>query len=268
MKKVSVIVVAAVLAGCQTCDSNRGQRAKPVAKPAPQPVVQSVARLTAKQVPNYLRVRVKVAAGDKSPADKKLAELLRPNVQKALCAAGFDVVESGEAELEVSASATCLAGTARGSRVVCRGAAELTFTRKMLRNPVTGKENRSVVNARRFDAKSGEARTEEEALMSLADNLSAPLAKWLGESCTSMTKDLALCTVSVVPADKRHAIPADYPTRFVKETLGIPGVYDCRIAPQGASAASVNVSVLYDTRQVPDGIVSRLASVKSLELGQ
>ena len=264
-----MIVVAAVLAGCQTCDCNRDQRAKPVtANPAPKPVVQSVSKLTAKQVPHYLRVRVKVAANEKSPADMKLAELLRPNVQKALCAAGFEVVDSGEAEMEVVASATCLAGTARGSRIVCRGAAELTFTRKVLRNSVTGKENRSVVNARRFDAKSGEARTEEEALMSLADNLSAPLAKWLGESCTSMTAGLALCTVSVVSADTRHAIPADYPTRFVKEALGVPGVYDCRIVPQGASGASFDVSILYDTRQVPDGIVSRLASIKSLGLGQ
>ena len=274
MKKLFLIVVAAVLVGCHTTDCNRGPRvrqpaAKPVAQPAPKPVVQSVSKVTAKQMPQCLRVRVKGAADEKSAADRKLDELLRPNVQKALRAAGFDVVDSGEAEMEVVASARCILPAAvRGSRIVCRGAAELKFTRKLLRNPVTGKENRSVVDTRRFDAKSGEARTEEEALMSLADNLSVPLAKWLGECCASMAADLALCSVSVLPADTRHAIPADYPTRFVKEVLAIPGVYDCRIVPQGASGTSFNVNVLYDTRQVPDGIVSRLASVKSLGVGK
>ena len=274
MKKLSLIALAAALAGCCTCPckQNKPPAPKPapkaVSKPTPKAVVRSVTNLTAKQVPQNVRVRVKVAAGDQSPADKKLAELLRPNLQKALRAAGFDVVDSGEAEMELVASATCLDGSARGSRLVGRGSVELTLTRKALKNPVTGKGSRSVVNAQRFDAKSGESRTADEVLMSLADNLSAPLAKWLGESCTSMTAGLVLCTVSVVSTDSRHAIPADYPTRFVKEALGIPGVYDCRVVPQGASGTLVNVNILYDTRQVPDGIVSRLASIQSLGLGK
>ena len=138
--------------------------------------------------------------------------------------------------------------------------------RKSLRNPFTRKEKVSVVNSQRFDAKSGEARSDEEALASLADNLSAPLAKWLGESCSSLASDLALCTVSVTPANGRHAIPADYPTQFVKEVCGIPGVYDCRLDPQAAPGTMFNVDILYDTRQVPDGILNRLASVHSLNL--
>lgn len=263
MKKLTLIALAAALAGCCTCPCKNGGETRPT---APKQAVQSVTNMTARQVSRYLRVCVTVAAGDDSPADKKLAELLAPNLQKALRAAGFDVVLAGDAEMALSATARCQGATKRGSRVVCRGGAELTFMRKSLRNPFTRKEKVSVVNSQRFDAKSGEARSDEEALASLADNISAPLAKWLGESSSSLAADLALCTVSVTPANSRHAIPADYPTRFVREVCGIPGVYDCRLDPQEASGTMFNVNILYDTRQVPDGILNRLASVHSLSL--
>ncbi len=263
MKKLLMVSLAVIFAGCQT-SQHQSVPNKPVLKQVT--VQKGNNRLNAKQTSQYLRVRVRIAADDDSAADKKLAEIVSPNVQKALCNAGFDVVYSGDAEMEVSGSAKCLAGMARGNRTVCRGSLELTFKRMDVRNPVTGKEIRRIVNIKRFDAKSGEAWTQEEAVMSLGDNLTASVGKWLCESRASMTDNIALCNIAVNSFDVQMQIEKNYPTEFTKTVLGIQGVYSCRVTPLNQTRTMFTASVLYDTQQIPDGVLNRLMSIRALNL--
>lgn len=263
MKNLMMVALALVFAGCQTSQPQRVPD-----KPAPKQAKSQMnnKRLTAKQTARYLRVRVKVSASDGSAVGKKLADTVFPNVQQALCGAGFEVVQSGEAEMEVTGVAKCLDGIIRGNRTVCRGYLELTFTRNDVRNPVTGKGIRRVVNVKRFDAKSGEAWTSEEALMSLGDNLAASVGKWLREIGASMTDNLALCKIAVNSVDAHSQIEKDYPTEFTKIVLGIQGVYDCRITPLNSTRTMFTAGVLYDARQIPDGVLNRLLSMRTLNL--
>ena len=264
MKNLMMVALALVFVGCQTRQPQRVPDNKPVPKQAK--LQMDGKRLTAKQTSRYLRVRVKVSASDGSPADKKLADTVFPNVQQALCGAGFEVVQSGEAEIEVAGVAKCLDGAVRGNRTVCRGYLELTFTRNDVCNPVTGKGVRRVVNTKRFDAKSGEAWTTEEALMSLGDSLVAPVGKWLREIGASMTDNLVLCNIAVNSADARSPIEMGYPTEFAKTVLGVQGVYDCRVTPLNSTKTMFTASVLYDARQIPDGVLNRLMSMRTLNL--
>ena len=258
-----MVALAVIVAGCQT---SRQQSVSNKPTPKQATVKKDNNRLTARQTSQYLRVRVKITASDDSAADKKLADVVSPNVQKALCDAGFEVVYSGDAELEVSGSAKCLAGMARGNRTVCRGTLELTFKRMVVRNPATGNEIRRIVNAKRFNAKSGEAWTQEEAVMSLGDNLTANVGKWLRESSTSMADNIALCNIAVNSSDGHSQIEKNYPTEFTKTVLGIQGIYACRSTPLNQTRTMFTVSVLYDTRQIPDGVVNRLMSMPALNL--
>lgn len=263
MKKLLMVALAVIVAGCQT---SRQQSVSNKPTPKQATVKNGNNRLTAKQTSQYLRVRAKIAAGDDSAADKKLADIVSPNVQKALRDAGFDVVHSGDAEMEVSGVAKCLAGMARGNRTVCRGTLELAFKRMDVRNPVTGKEIRRIVNVKRFDAKSGEAWTQEEAVMSLGDNLTANIGKWLCESSASMADNIALCNIAVNSSDGHSQIEKNYPTKFAQTVLGIQGVYDCRIAPLNPARTMFKANILYDTKQIPDGVVNRLMSMPALNL--
>ena len=263
MKNLLTVVLAFVFAGCQTCQQQPLGK-KPVSK---QAIVQrGDRRLAAKQTPQCLRVRVHVAAGDDSAADRKLADVVKPSVENALCGAGFEVVNSGDAEMEVSGVAKCLAGMARGNRTVCRGSLELSIKLRDVRNPVTGKEVRRIVNVKRFDAKSGEALTQEETIVSLGDNLAASVGKWLCESCASMGGDLALCDIAVNAVGARSQIEKGYPTEFSKAVLGIQGVYGCRVTPLNPDRTMFSASVLYDARQMPDGVLNRLMSMRALNL--
>lgn len=264
MKNLLIVVWAAIFVGCQT------SRHQSVANdPVPKKVIvqkDGNHRLNANQTSQYLRVRVNIEASDDSTADKKLADIVGPNVQKALRDAGFDVVYSGEAEMEVSGVAKCIAGMMRGNRTVCRGSLELTIKRMDVRNPITGKEIRRTVNVKRFDAKSGEAWTQEESVMSLGDNLTVSIGKWLRESCASMVDNLARCNIAVNSIDAHSQIEKNYPTEFSKTVLGIQGVYDCRITPLNPTRTMFKASILYDTRQMPDGVLNRLMSIRALNL--
>lgn len=264
MKNLLIVVLATIFIGCQT-SRHQSVPNDPVSKKV---IVKEDGnnRLNAKQTSQYLRVRVNIAASDDSAADKKLADIVSPNVQKALRDVGFDVVYSGDAEMEVSGVAKCLTGMVRGNRTVCRGSLELTIKRMDVRNPITGKEIRRIVNVRRFDAKSGEAWTQEESVMSLGDNLTVSIGKWLRESCVSMMDNLARCNIAVNSIDVHSQIEKNYPTEFSKTVLGIQGVYDCRITPLNPARTTFKASILYDARQIPDGVLSRLMSIRALNL--
>ena len=295
MKRMSFILLAAALCGCCTCPEKKGGEAKPAPatkkvvrhKPVKKPVLPPPAprlegkdvvqhdapavRLTASagQLARSLRAMVAVtgAAAD-SAADRKLAETVAPSVRSALGNAGFEVVFDGSADIYVNGTANCLAGSARGSRVACRGSLELNFLRVDGLNPTTGKITRRVVDSRRFDAKSGEARSEEEALVALGDALSAASGKWLREAGARITDDLAICDVTIRYSDGRTPIEGDYPATFVKAVLKTKGIHDCRIMPMDKSGATMNARILYEPKQVPEGVLNRLMSIKSLKLGR
>ena len=225
MKNLYFVALALVVAGCVTDNQQNTSGEKPTVVKKQVDAQSGGNRVAARQVARCLRTRIKILPNADSAADKKLVDTVSPNVQKALCDAGCEVVYAGDAELEVSGSVKCLDGAMRGNRTVCRGYLELTFKRKDLRNPVTGKELGRIVNAKRFDAKSGEAWTQEEALMSLGDALSAQVGKWVRESFELIAGNLALCDVSVSSADGRTPMERGYPTKFTNAVLGIPGVY-------------------------------------------
>ena len=254
MKQMVLFAVAALLSGC----------ASPRLEPDPSPVP---VRLTASELARVLRVKVAIVGADAdSAADRKLAETVEPVVRSSLCAAGFEVVFDGDAEVAVGGTAKCLAGSQRGSRTACRGTLELNFLRCDGRNAVTGKNVRRVVDTRRFDAPSGEARSQEEALIALGDAFAAPTGKWLREVGSRMAGELAVCDVSIRSSDGRTPIAGDYPTRFVKTVLGIQGMHECRILPADNAATSMSARIVYEPRQIPDGVLNRLMSIKSLKL--
>lgn len=263
MKFLPFIAIAAVLTGCAT-------RPQPVVVPDPPPKpaeVTEAPRLSARQMARALPVAVAIAPADaESPVDSRLAAAALPNIQRVLCGAGFDIVAADSAVAEVSGAVRCVGERVRGERSACRGSLELTFRRLGVRNPVTGDEIAHIVNVRRFDAKGNEAWTRDEAIVSLSDELSAQVGAWLQESCSSIAADLALCTVAVGADGAAVPLDPDYATKFALTVLGIRGVYGCEIPPASKAATKLEANILYDTRQIPEGILNRLRSIPALNL--
>ena len=271
MKKLAFALTAGLLVGCVSTNKTPTPVPAPY-RPAPDggDTVQTEAkavRLTASNLARTLRVKVAVMEADeKSAADRKLAEVVAPIVRSSLCNAGFEVVFDGDCELAVGGTARFLGGSVRGTRTACRGSVELNFLRCDGRNEVTGKDVRRVVSTKRFDAKSGEARSEEEALMSLGDAFAAPVGKWVCDAGATIKGDLAVCEVSIRSTDGRTPIGRGYPTEFTKTVLAIQGIHDCRIQPMEKSGTVMKAVIVYEPRQVPEGVLNRLMSIKSLKI--
>ena len=271
---IAFLAAAAALAGCTTTTgrekpkaggyrAGNGPTGNVVRTEAP------AARLTASNLARALRVKVAVAGvNGKSAADAKLAETVATIIRRSLGDAGFEVVFDGDAEVAVAGTANCIGASERGSRAACRGSLELSFLHGDKANPVTGKNIRRVVSTRRFDAKGKESRSAEEALVSLGDAFAAPVDKWVREAGAKATADLAICEVTIRSADGRTPIGEGYPTEFVKTVLKVKGVHDCRISPAANGKTAFKATVVYEPRQIPEGVLNRLMSIKSLKIGR
>ena len=265
MKPFTFALLAATLAGCHSTPAPKPDSYRPGTEVVKHE--SGEAQLTASQLARALRVRVELTgASEDSVPDRKLAEVLRPHVRNALCKAGFEVVFAGDAEIAVMGTAKCHGGSARGIFAACRGSVELNFLRGDTRNPITGKELRRVVGTRRFDAKSKEARSDDEALASLGDAFAAPISTWMQDVGAKMAADLAICEITVRSGNGRASIGRDYPTLFVTKTLAIKGVHDCRIDTAESSRNVLKARIVYEPRQVPEGVLNRLMSIKDLKI--
>ena len=272
MRMIALLCVVA-LAGCQTLPPAMEPRSEVVPQGKIVPRSEKItldaheARLMASNLARALRAKVVVRGADEdSAADAKLAEVLAPIARRSLANAGFEVVFNGDAELLLTANASLLGGLGRGTRTACRGTLEVNFLRIDGRNEVAGKEIKRVVGSNRFDAKSKEARSQEEALMSLGDAFSAPVGKWVREVGAKIAGELAICEVTLRSADGHTPIDGAYPTEFVKTVMGIRGIRDCRVAPLGNAGTVLRAVIAYEPRQIPEGVLNRLASMKSLKI--
>lgn len=212
-------------------------------------------------------LRVLVTLNDGLHADKAstFKRLLQTNVEGALAKSGYRVVYDRPAEILVYGTLRARKVNSRGTRVAWNGEADMEITRAPEVNAITGQTMRDVVAKQRFDAKSGDARSDADAQKALADRLTQSLADFARTGVRKVAGKMQRCTLTVANA----WLPYDdsgYPTLFTQRVSSMPGVLSCRIVATDNAVRTMTAEIMFDAEAYPDGFVNRLYQVPDLNI--
>lgn len=280
MKKMLIATLsAAVFAGCVTQYNEPPPPQQPrtagVADPAsqaggspvaPQAGGSQVAPQKAGKVPNgriagwsERPLRVLVSLDDGLAADRPSVykRTIQTNLEGGLAATGYRVVYEKPAEILVYGTLRARKVNSRGTRVAWTGEADMEITRAPEVNTINGQKMQDVVAKRRFDAKSGDARTDGDAQKILGDRLTGGLTGFAQDGVRKVGGTMRCCVVTVNNAWQPQDAPG-YPTLFTQRVLAMPGVLACKIVATDNAARAITAEVIYDSAAYPDGFVNRL----------
>lgn len=230
---------------------------------APAPVAVAKGRATAAVKP--LRVLVSLEDGNEAASPSVCKRTLQSNLEGALARAGFKVVYTKPAEVLVFGTLHGMKVNSRGSRVAWKGDVDLEVTRAPEVNSISGQTMRDVIAKQRFDVKSGDARSNEEAQQLLGDRLGANVAQFAAESVNKIGGQMRLMEVTVSNAWQPQDA-AGYPTLFTQKIRAMKGVYSCRIVETNNATRSMKAEILYDSDEYPDGLMNRVYTMPELNI--
>ena len=286
MKKIVIVAVSAVaFAGCVTTYN------EPVEPRAPRTVSGEVSRggggnvsphgkrhtegvkagrsSRSGRVANWAEkpLRVLVSLNDGNSADKPstFKRCVQTNIEGALSASGYRVVYDKPAEILVFGTLRARKSNSRGTRVAWTGEADMEITRAPEVNAINGQTMRDVVAKQRFDAKSGDARSDADAQKILSDRLTASLSGFASKGIRKVAGKMRGCTLTIANAWHPYDDPG-YPTLFTQRVSAMPGVHRCRVVATDNAARTMTAEVVFDADAYPDGFVNRLYLVKDLNL--
>jgi len=278
MKKMLIVSLsAAVFAGCVT------QYNEPPPPQAPRTIPQEGVRIVAPQAggeqivsqqvvtpPAFPQVRkvaswaekplrVLVSLDDGQAADKPSTykRAIQTNLEGGLARTGYRVVYAKPAEILVYGTLRARKVNARGTRVAWTGEADMEITRAPEVNAINGQKMQDVVAKRRFDAKSGDARTNDDAQKILGDRLAGSLTSFAQDGVRKVGGTMRCCSLVVANAWQPQDAPG-YPTLFTQRVSAMPGVHACTIVATDNMARTITAEVIYDSAAYPDGFVNRL----------
>ncbi|MGN0853142.1 MAG: hypothetical protein ACI4Q3_07170 [Kiritimatiellia bacterium] len=266
----------------QPCDGVRSveaPRADQASKSRPRPAAEVRAAAPGKEaapaapkgratvIVKPLRVLVSIADGKPDGEPTVCKRCLQTNIEGELASAGYRVVYVKPAEILVSGSLDGGKLNSRGSRVVWRHSADMAVTRAPEVNVVNGQVMADVVAKRRFDAKSGEARSDAEAEKQSADRLGPDIARFAKEAVLRVGEQLTACEIEIANAWQPQDA-AGYPSLFAQKVAAMPGVYACRVVSADDVRRTMKAEVIYETSAYPDGFVNRLYITPELNLAR
>lgn len=231
-----------------------------VAAPAPA-IGGKVAGCTEKPL------RVLVSLDDGQPADKPSTykRTIQTNLEGALAASGYRVVYAKPAEILVSGALRAQKLNERGTRVAWKGEADMEITRAPEVNVINGQTMADVVAKRRFDAKSGDARSNDDALKILGDRLAGELSNFARDGVRKVGGTMRFCVLVVSNAWQPQDAPG-YPTLFAQRVAALQGVHVCNVIATDNATRTFTAEVVFDSAAFPDGFVNRLYLDPELKL--
>ena len=269
MKKMLIVSLsAAAFAGCVTQYNEPPPPQQPRTIPAesvkivaPRQVVPPPAAPQVRKVANWaerpLRVLVSLDDGQAAGSPTAYKRAVQTNLEGGLARSGYRVVYAKPAEILVYGTLRARKMNARGTRVAWNGEADMEITRAPEVNVVNGQAMRDVVAKRRFDAKSGDARSDDDAQKILGDRLADALTGFAQDGVRKVGGTMRCCSFTVANAWQPQDAPG-YPTLFTQRVSAMPGVHVCTIVATDNAARSISAEVIYDSAAFPDGFVNRL----------
>ena len=212
-----------------------------------------------------LRVLVSIDDGNAADAPSVCKRTLQANVEGALARAGFRTVYARPAEILVSGALRGKKVNARGTREAWKGDIDLQVTRAPEVNSVSGQTQRDIVDHKRFDAKSGDARSSDDAQKILGDRLGPQVAEFAAASVNRIGNQMKCVELTVVNAWQPQDA-AGYPTLFTQKVRNLKGVYSCRIVTTDNATRTMKAEVVYDAAEYPDGFMNRLYTLPELNI--
>lgn len=261
-----ILLAGGIVCGCVNTREVGGEKrpdrkvveTQSVGKPASTP-----GRATALVRP--LRVLVSVDDGNAADAPSVCKRALQAAVEGTLARAGFRTVCAKPAEILVSGTLSARKVNVRGTREAWTGEVDLQITRAPETDSVLGQVQRDVVDRRRFDAKSGDVRSSDDAQKILGDRLGPQAAEFAAAGVERIGLGLKCVELTVVNAWQPQD-EAGYPTFFVQKVRGMKGVHSCRIVMTDNATRTLKAEVIYDTAEYPDGFLNRLYILKDLNV--
>ena len=236
MKKMLIVSLsAAAFAGCVTQYNEPPPPQQPRTIPAesvkvvtPQQVVPPPAVPQARKVASWAEkpLRVLVSLDDGQPAETPTVykRTVQTNLEGGLARSGYRVVYAKPAEILVYGTLRARKMNARGTRVAWNGEADMEITRAPEVNVVNGQKMLDVVAKRRFDAKSGDARTDYDAQKILGDRLADALTGFAQDGVRKVGGAMHCCSLTVAIAWQPQDAPG-YPTLFTQRVSAMPGFH-------------------------------------------
>ncbi len=197
-------------------------------------------------------LNIAVAVTGKSP----VAERVRLRIEDGLAEKAF-ALNRRDPDVDVNVAVNYTLFDRSGNYFVFEGTANALVTR-----PHDGQVlGREVINAR------GDRRLGEDlALQSLGDKMGAAAAEWTVRTVTSGIGDFA--AADIVISRPWRLFPgsdaARYAQRFIEVVSTIPGIKWCRLVRQDLGSRELVFRILYIRRDVPEGILNRLANYREL----
>ena len=277
MKKMLIVSLsAAAFAGCVTQyneppppqqprtipqESVRIETPRASVKTVPQQVVTPPAVPQVRKVASWaekpLRVLVSLDDGQAAETPTAYKRTIQTNLEGGLARTGYRVVYAKPAEILVYGTLRARKVNARGTRVAWTGEADMEITRAPEVNVINGQKMVDVVAKRRFDAKSGDARTDYDAQKILGDRLAGSLTGFAQDGVRKVGGTMRSCSLTVANAWQPQDAPG-YPTLFTQRVSAMPGVHACTIISTDNAARCFSVEVIYDSAAYPDGFINRL----------
>ena len=277
MKKILIASLsAAAFAGCVTSYNEPPPPQQPRTIPqgsvkidapqvivptAPQQVVTPPAAPQVRKVASWaekpLRVLVSLDDGQAAESPSTYKRTIQTNLEGGLARTGYRVVYAKPAEILVYGTLRARKVNTRGTRVAWTGEADMEVTRAPEVNVINGQKMVDVVAKRRFDAKSGDARTDPDAQKILGDRLASSLTGFAQDGVRKVGGTMRSCSLTVANAWQPQDAPG-YPTLFTQLVSAMPGVYACSIITTDNAARCFSAEVIYDSAAYPDGFINRL----------
>lgn len=260
LSAVGVLIVA--LSGCGT---TKPVVSKPVvSKPAVNVglVTASDQSVSASEKIRSIRAYSSVVADDDEW--KETAKSVERVVDDELAQNGLSVIgDCDSAEIVVTGRVALNDKTQRGDRLVLKGSADLTMTRRMMssafaRNAKVG----GLVSNGSFAAKSEEAYSAFEALRGLGKALEPDARSWVRSACAKVASGIGVCDISFVGLKGRQTAQEGFPSWFAAKLNDMDGIYECRVTASESNPSKMTATVVYEKRLFPDGVLSRLRALK------
>ncbi len=200
-----------------------------------------------------LRVQFKATVANA----ETLKRALTSRVEGTLAAAGYKVMHSGTADIEVVADIRARERNKRGSRVAWVADTDVRVFRSA--------RPEAVVSRSWVDVKSGDARSADDALKALAERLADEIAPFAGSAVQRIARDLHRVEVIINRAWASPEAALYYPDIFTKTVGQISGVYACHVVSMD-ELKGMHAEVVYDDTAFPDGFLNRLKATYELGL--
>ena len=230
-------------------------------QPAPQQILTPPAAPQVRKVASWaekpLRVLVSLDDGQAAESPSAYKRTIQTNLEGGLARTGYRVVYAKPAEILVYGTLRARKEDSLGTRVAWAGEADMEVTRAPEVNVINGQKMADVVAKRRFDVKSGEARTDYDAQKILGDRLAGSLTSFAQDGVRKVGGTMRSCSLTVANAWQPQDAPG-YPTLFTQRVSAMPGVHACTIITTDNAARCFSAEVIYDSAAYPDGFINRL----------